>query len=69
MKISARNILKGTITEIVKGATTSHVRIDIGGGAIVTASITNEAVADKGQTGLCRGQGLGRDGRHRLIGA
>lgn len=46
MKISARNILKGTIVEIVKGATTSHVRIDIGGGAIVTASITNEAVAD-----------------------
>ncbi|RUX69780.1 transporter [Mesorhizobium sp. M7A.F.Ca.US.006.04.2.1] len=46
MKISARNVLKGTIAEIVKGATTSHVRIDIGGGAIVTASITNEAVAD-----------------------
>jgi len=46
MKISARNVLKGTITEIVKGATTSHVRIDIGGGAIVPASITNEAVAD-----------------------
>lgn len=46
MKISARNILKGTITEIAKGATTSHVRIDIGGGVIVTASITNEAVAD-----------------------
>jgi molybdopterin-binding protein len=46
MKISARNILKGTITEIVKGATTSHVRIDIGGRTLVTASITNEAVAD-----------------------
>jgi molybdopterin-binding protein len=46
MKVSARNVLKGTITEIVKGATTSHVRIEIGGGAIVTASITNEAVAD-----------------------
>lgn len=45
-KVSARNVLKGTITEIVKGGTTSHVRIDIGGGAIVTASITNEAVAD-----------------------
>ena len=29
-----------------KGATTSHVRIDIGGGLTVTASITNEAVAD-----------------------
>ena len=44
MKISARNQLKGTITEVAKGATTSHVRIDIGGGIIVTASITNEAV-------------------------
>jgi molybdopterin-binding protein len=46
MKISARNILKGMVTEIVKGATTSHVRIDIGGGVIVTSSIINEAVAD-----------------------
>ncbi|MBZ9711498.1 TOBE domain-containing protein [Mesorhizobium sp. ESP7-2] len=40
------DVLNGTITEIVKGATSSHVRIDIDGGAIVTASITNEAVAD-----------------------
>ena len=45
MKTSARNILKGKIVEINKGATTSHVRIDIGG-SIVTASITNEAVED-----------------------
>ena len=45
MKISARNILKGTIVEIVNGATTSHVRINVGG-SVVTASITNEAVAD-----------------------
>ena len=45
MKISARNILKGRIVEINKGATTSHVRIDIGG-SVVTASITNEAVDD-----------------------
>jgi molybdopterin-binding protein len=43
VKISARNKLKGTITDVVKGATTSHVRIDIGN-AVVTASITNEAV-------------------------
>jgi len=45
MKISARNQLKGTIIDVVKGATTSHVTVDIGG-AIITASITNEAVAD-----------------------
>lgn len=43
MKISARNVLKGKIVEVKKGATTAHVRIDVGG-AVVTASITNEAV-------------------------
>src|SRR5262245_37138301 len=44
VKISARNILNGKIVEVTKGQTTAHVRIDIGGGTIVTASITNEAV-------------------------
>ncbi len=47
MKISARNILRGTIVEVVKGQTTAHVRIDVGG-TIVTSSITNEAVDDLG---------------------
>jgi len=42
MKLSARNQLKGKIVEVKKGATTTHVRIDIGG-QILTASITNEA--------------------------
>lgn len=46
MKLSARNQLKGRIVEIIKGATTPHVKLDIGGGTIVTASITNEAVAE-----------------------
>ena len=44
MKISARNVLKGKIVDIKKGATTAHVRIDIGGGVVVTSSITNESV-------------------------
>jgi molybdopterin-binding protein len=48
MKLSARNQLKGKVVEVTKGATTSHVRIDIGSGVIVTSSITNEAVADLG---------------------
>ncbi len=43
MKISARNTLKGKIAQITKGATTSHVLIDVNG-AMVTASITNESV-------------------------
>jgi molybdopterin-binding protein len=52
MKISARNVLKGKIVNITKGATTAHVRIDING-AIVTASITNEAVEELGlKTGM-----------------
>ena len=43
MKISARNQLRGTVVEVTKGATTAHVKLDIGG-SIVTASITNQAV-------------------------
>jgi molybdopterin-binding protein len=46
MKLSARNQLKGKIVDVKKGTTTSHVRIDIGQGIIVTSSITNAAVAD-----------------------
>ena len=36
-------ILKGKIIDVTKGATTAHVKIDIGG-IIVTSSITNAAV-------------------------
>jgi molybdopterin-binding protein len=53
MKLSARNMLKGTIVDVKKGQTTAHVLIDVGG-SIVTSSITNEAVDElklvKGQT-------------------
>ncbi|GLK69862.1 TOBE domain-containing protein [Hansschlegelia plantiphila] len=43
MKLSARNVLKGKVVEVTKGATTAHVRLDVGG-TIVTSSITNAAV-------------------------
>jgi len=48
MKLSARNQLKGTVVEVKKGQTTAHVRIDVGGGIVITSSITNEAVDDLG---------------------
>ena len=48
MKLSARNQLKGKILDVTKGATTSHVRVDLGHGITITASITNEAVTDLG---------------------
>ena len=43
MKLSARNIIKGKVVEVTKGATTAHVKIDIGG-QVLTSAITNEAV-------------------------
>jgi molybdopterin-binding protein len=52
MKLSARNQLAGKVVEVRKGQTTAHVRIDIGG-AVITASITNEAVDE---LGLAAGQ-------------
>lgn len=47
-KLSARNQIKGRIVDVSKGATTSHVRLDVGGGIIIMASITNAAVAELG---------------------
>jgi molybdopterin-binding protein len=44
MKLSARNVLKGRVVKVTRGSTTAHVKIDVGGGSVVTASITNEAV-------------------------
>jgi len=46
MKISARNQIAGRVIEVLRGATTAHVRIDIGNNVIVTSSITNEAADD-----------------------
>jgi molybdopterin-binding protein len=46
MKLSARNQIEGKIVGVKKGATTSHVRIDIGKGVIITSAITNDAVAE-----------------------
>jgi molybdopterin-binding protein len=46
MKISARNQIAGTVTAITPGAVNGTVKVDIGNGTIVTASITEEAIAD-----------------------
>lgn len=47
VKLSARNQIKGRIVGVMRGATTSHIRLDVGG-SVITASITNEAVDDLG---------------------
>jgi molybdopterin-binding protein len=43
MKLSARNALHGKIEQVHKGVTTTIVKVDIGNGLNVTASITNES--------------------------
>ena len=48
MRISAHNQIKGTVVDVKKGATTAHVRVDIGNGQTVTSAITNEAVEELG---------------------
>lgn len=48
MKLSARNQIKGKIVEVKKGATTSHIKLEIAPGQVITASITNEAVDELG---------------------
>ena len=48
MRLSARNQIKGKILDVKKGATTSHVRVEIASGKVVMASITNEAVDELG---------------------
>ena len=46
MRISARNQISGTILSVTPGAVNGTVKVDIGGGNLVTASITEEAIAD-----------------------
>jgi len=54
MKISARNILKGTVTTIKKGPVSSVLTIEIAPGVEITSSVTSESVTalklKKGQT-------------------
>lgn len=46
MKISARNQFKGTIIAIDEGAVNGIVKIDIGGGNIVSSTISMNAIKE-----------------------
>lgn len=48
MKLSARNVLKGTVTEIESGAVNCVVKVDIGGGQMISSMITMDACTDMG---------------------
>jgi molybdopterin-binding protein len=46
MKLSARNLIKGKVADIDKGKVTAIVRVKIGGGNVITSSITLAAVEE-----------------------
>jgi molybdopterin-binding protein len=54
MRLSMRNQLTGTITEVTPGAVMATVKVRLDGGdQVVTASITKDAVEDLGlQVGM-----------------
>ena len=48
MKLSARNQFKGTVVDIQTGAVNGIVKIDIGGGNVMSATISMNAIKELG---------------------
>lgn len=43
MKLSARNMLKGKVVDVRKDGVAAQIQIDIGGGNVVTSTITSDS--------------------------
>lgn len=48
MKLSARNQFKGTVVNIQEGAVNGIVKIDIGGGNVISATISMASIKELG---------------------
>jgi molybdopterin-binding protein len=48
MKLSARNQLAGTVVSVTRGPVSAMVKVDVGGGQHVTATLTTEAADELG---------------------
>lgn len=48
MKISARNQLKGKVVKVEKGAVNAIVKLDIGGGNMISATVSLESIKELG---------------------
>ncbi|MCP4329776.1 MAG: transporter [Alphaproteobacteria bacterium] len=48
MKLSARNILDGKVVAVKTGTVAAQVTVDIGGGTLITSTVTVDAVEDLG---------------------
>jgi molybdate transport system regulatory protein len=47
-KVSARNIICGTVSKVIEGPVSAEVDMDIGGGITLTATITEESAKNLG---------------------
>jgi molybdopterin-binding protein len=50
MKLSARNVLKGTVREIERGTVNAVVKVDIGADQHISSMITMDALNELGLT-------------------
>ena len=48
MKLSARNILKGKVVQVTKGAVNAEIIIELPGGSQLVSIITNSSVENLG---------------------
>lgn len=46
MKLSTRNVIKGKVVDLREGAVAAVVKVDIGGGNVITSTITVDAVKE-----------------------
>ena len=55
MKLSARNLLKGTVVDVRKDDVAAQIQVDIGGGNVVTSTITTDSA---NRLGLGKGKAV-----------
>lgn len=48
MRLSARNVLKGKVVKLIKGAVNSEVTLELPGGIQIVSVITNQSVKNLG---------------------
>ncbi|MCW5699663.1 MAG: TOBE domain-containing protein [Rhodospirillales bacterium] len=48
MKLSARNVITGRVVEVKKAKVAANVKVDIGGGTVISSSILSESIEDLG---------------------
>ena len=60
MKLSARNQFKGKVVDIQEGAVNGIVKIDIGGGNVMSATISMNAIKEPGLAGRKEANAVGK---------